>query len=159
TPSRDLILLHVVRERIPLEKIVPELLAVCEEWLPSYVSVESGFFQNAIIRQARQTAGMPPVQAVSPEGKSKTVRALPALVLAEAGQVFLPREASWLDDFLSELLAFTGDDDLHDDQVDMTSLAVLSMDRYATEIDDDAGPIVIGQRPQMFHGHASTLSD
>ena len=37
----------------------------------------------------------------------------------EAGQVFLPKDAPWLGDFLDELLAFpTG---RHDDQVDSVS--------------------------------------
>ena len=37
----------------------------------------------------------------------------------EAGRVLLPREATWLDTFLSEILAFPGS--RHDDQVDSLS--------------------------------------
>jgi hypothetical protein len=40
----------------------------------------------------------------------------------EAGQVLLPREASWLAVYLSELLAFPNGS--HDDQVDSTSQAL-----------------------------------
>ncbi|MDR3488258.1 MAG: phage terminase large subunit [Bradyrhizobium sp.] len=40
----------------------------------------------------------------------------------EAGQVLLPREAPWLADYLSELLAFPNG--AHDDQVDSTSQAL-----------------------------------
>jgi predicted phage terminase large subunit-like protein len=49
----------------------------------------------------------------------KVARLLAQAARFEAGQVFLPREASRLADYLAELLAFpTG---RHDDQADSTS--------------------------------------
>ena len=58
------------------------------------------------------------------------------------GRIFVPRRAEWLLDFLAELSAFTGGEDLHDDQVDAFAAAfdalvnaqrswVLAMKRYA----------------------------
>lgn len=38
-------------------------------------------------------------------------------------RVFVPREAEWLDDFVAELVAFTGSGDLNDDQVDALAAA------------------------------------
>ena len=54
----------------------------------------------------------------------KFVRAQPTAALWNAGRVLLPREAPWLEDFVSELVGFTGLDDDHDDQVDALAAAV-----------------------------------
>ena len=48
---------------------------------------------------------------------SKIDRARPVSPRAEAGDIRLVR-ADWNEDFLQELNAFTGDNKLHDDQVD-----------------------------------------
>ncbi len=53
----------------------------------------------------------------------------------EAGAVFLPRQAPWLDDLRAEILAFPHG--MHDDQVDSISQALSWMSRprarcYAT---------------------------
>ncbi|MFC5067298.1 phage terminase large subunit [Flaviflagellibacter deserti] len=52
----------------------------------------------------------------------KTARLLVQAARFEAGQVVLPRQAPWLDDFIAELLAFPRG--RHDDQVDSTSQAL-----------------------------------
>jgi len=54
----------------------------------------------------------------------KFVRAQPAAALWNAGRVLLPREAPWLEEFVSEVVGFTGLDDDHDDQVDGLAAAV-----------------------------------
>jgi len=54
----------------------------------------------------------------------KFVRAQPTAALWNAGQVLVPREAPWLNDFISEVVGFTGLDDDHDDQVDALAAAV-----------------------------------
>jgi predicted phage terminase large subunit-like protein len=57
----------------------------------------------------------------------------------EAGQVYLPREAGWLDSFLTELLAFPSG--RHDDQVDSVSqfLSWAARREYF-----DRGPFAVG---------------
>jgi hypothetical protein len=52
----------------------------------------------------------------------KEARLLAQAPKFEAGQVLLPREAPWLADYISELLAFPNG--AHDDQVDSTSQAL-----------------------------------
>jgi predicted phage terminase large subunit-like protein len=63
-------------------------------------------------------AGMTRPIGVKPEG-SKQDRVAAQSAKIEAGQVHLPKEAPWLDDFLHELLAFPNA--RHDDQVDSVS--------------------------------------
>lgn len=62
--------------------------------------------------------GMPRPLGIKPEG-SKADRMAAQSFRIEAGQVHLPADAPWLDDYLLELLAFPHGK--HDDQVDSTS--------------------------------------
>ncbi len=123
TPGCDLLLEYMLRERVPLEAIVPRLKAVCDQWRPSFAALETGFFQGKLAQQARKLAGMVPVKELHPGGKSKLVRALPAVIRAEAGQIYLPVEAPWLGDFLAELAVFVGADGGKDDQIDCLGYA------------------------------------
>jgi predicted phage terminase large subunit-like protein len=59
--------------------------------------------------------------AIKPEG-DKVMRMNKHTARIEAGSVFLPRQAPWLDAFRTELLAFPAG--LHDDQVDALSQAL-----------------------------------
>ena len=134
TPGGTLLILDVVRDRIAVESIVPRLAEVCGRWKPQYVGIEDAFAQSAYIRWARATPGIPTVMAMDPEGKSKLVRATPAIIRAEHGGIALPREAHWREDFLGEVCGFVGDDklDAHDDIVDSLAYLVLALDRYRT---------------------------
>jgi predicted phage terminase large subunit-like protein len=148
TPGRSLLVIDVIRERIPVEGVVARLAEVCRRHRPAYVAIEDAFAQSAYIRQARATPGIPTVQALDPGGQSKLVRATPAILRAEQGGIVLPRSAPWLEDFVAELCSFTGDDslDAHDDQVDALAYAVLCIDRYGRHVND--GPVTLGRRGQ-----------
>jgi predicted phage terminase large subunit-like protein len=148
TPLGSILVVEVVRERLAVEKIVPRLAEVCRRRRPAYVGIEGNFAQSQYVRQARQTPGIPTVQQLDPGGNSKLVRATPLIVRCQAGGVFLPRDAPWLDDFTGELTAFTGDEklDAHDDQVDAMAYLVHCVDRYSPRRDD--GPAVFGRRGQ-----------
>jgi predicted phage terminase large subunit-like protein len=57
-----------------------------------------------------------------PAGSNKIMRLHAQTAKFESGQVLLPAGASWLDDFLAELLSFPGG--RHDDQVDSVTQAL-----------------------------------
>ena len=59
--------------------------------------------------------------------KGKLSRATPAIIKAESGQIYLPKSAPWVDEFIGEHVRFKGEGDDHDDQVDVLSYAVQSM--------------------------------
>ncbi len=144
----DLLILGVVRDRIAVEGIVPRLLELCLQWQPAYVVMENEFLQSAYVREARRTPGIPTVHAISTEGRSKLVRATPAILRAEQGTIYIPeREVHWREDYLGELCAFTGDEkeDAHDDQVDATAHLVNAIDRLRLGAGDD-GPMAWGAR-------------
>ena len=63
-----------------------------------------------------------PLQAISAAG-DKLVRAQGFSEAWNEGRVFVPREAPWLEDFISEVTGFTGVRDAHDDMVDASVAA------------------------------------
>jgi len=139
TADRDLLVIDMVRRRLGLDEIVPELARVCERWKPQYAGIESIGFQAAIAMQARKHSSIPAVRAIPPVmagqrvagQRGKLTRATPAIVRCEAGQLYFPVAADWLEDFEAELVQFTGDEKLdpHDDQVDVLAYAVQELDR------------------------------
>lgn len=148
TPGGSLLVIEVVRERLAVEHVVPRLAEVCLRRRPLYVVIEEAFLQSAYIREAKRTRGIPTVRGMGPGGKSKLVRATPAILRAEAGQVYLPREAHWLEPFRSELCSFTGDDtkDAQDDQVDAFAWVVQALDLFGRDHGEEA--MILGRRGQ-----------
>jgi predicted phage terminase large subunit-like protein len=139
TPENDLLLLEVVRGRFGVDRIVPELLAVCRRWNPGWIALEANGFQVAIVQAARGVAGMAPIRQISHEGKGKLVRATSAIINAQMGQLWLPRSAKWIKAYVDELVRFTGRDDRADDQVDITAYAAWQMRQVC---DDPAPPLI-----------------
>jgi predicted phage terminase large subunit-like protein len=139
-PRRDLLVLDVVRERLAIDRIVPRLAEVCRRWKPQWVGIEANNFQVAIYEEARRYGNsIPTVRALNPEGKEKLVRATPAIIRCEAGQIYLPESAPWKEDFIAECAQFTGDEkqDAHDDQVDALAYAVQQLDQHP--------PLIMGE--------------
>lgn len=141
-PTGDVFVLDMVRERLPLERIPLRLRSVCDLYRPLYVGVEGAGFQKAVALSIRQLLPSVDVRLVDHEGKNKLVRAVPAIIRAQNGKVHLPSPApAWVRPFLDEVAAFTGNDDLHDDQVDVLAYAV----RLAGDISGGvAMPILLG---------------
>jgi len=119
-----LYLLDMVRKRLDGPDIVRLLHSLRERWRLAEIHVEEVAWQIFLI-QAAIREGLP-IRAVKPLGK-KSERAHGALPWFEQGKVLLPNAAEWLDEYVSELTAFTANEShRHDDQVDCTT--------YATQI-------------------------
>jgi hypothetical protein len=71
--------------------------------------------------QELQTNSRLPVRAIRVDS-DKVTRAHAVTALVEAGRVFLPKDASWLTDFVEEISAFPAAP--HDDQVDAFTQAL-----------------------------------
>jgi predicted phage terminase large subunit-like protein len=133
-PKGEILILEVVREWLAVQDIVPRIAGLCLEHQPIWVGIEDSGFQVTLINDAKQYPGIPTVTPLKPEGKSKLVRARPAIIRASNGDIFLPRDTNafgWIEDFVAELVQFTGDEkmDAHDDQVDMLAYFVQQLDR------------------------------
>jgi predicted phage terminase large subunit-like protein len=134
TPGGEILILEVVREWLPVQAIIPRIAELCAVHQPMWVGIEDTGFQITLLNEARMTPGIPTVAALTPAGKSKLVRARPAIIRASTGQIFLPRNTNahpWVEDFLAELSLFTGDEklDAHDDIVDCVSYFVQEADK------------------------------
>ena len=87
---------------------------------PSRVFVEDASNGSPLIQTLRRESRMP-IIGVPPSG-SKIARFEAISGLLEAGRVWLPLDAPWMDAFMRELLAFPGG--RHDDQVDALVLGL-----------------------------------
>jgi predicted phage terminase large subunit-like protein len=89
---------------------------------------------SAIISMLRREVGG--IIAVNPQGgKISRVNAISPYI--ESGNVYLPRFAPWIDDFLNEASAFPNGK--HDDQIDSMSQALIDLYFYA-EIPVESDP-------------------
>jgi predicted phage terminase large subunit-like protein len=125
TPQQDLLLLDLHRERLEGPDIVPAIERMIRKWDLNYIGVEDAQAQLMVIQHLRKRGHT--VRALRAE-KDKLSRAIPATIRMEAGQVFLPETAYWLDDFVAELLAFPHG--THDDQVDVLAYAAVEVQRF-----------------------------
>jgi predicted phage terminase large subunit-like protein len=114
-------LLHVFRGRLPSPELRRKVIAHAGEHRPDTVLIEKAGFGLLFLQELR-AANLPPWMplpiGVTPKGDKKD-RLLAHLGKIEGGQVYLPREAPWLADFLQEVLAFPNG--RHDDQVESLS--------------------------------------
>lgn len=136
TPSNEIFVLEVVRERMELEEIVPRIGQLAADYGALFVGIEDMTFQRGIIREGQRSLTVP-VERLPTEGKSKLVRATPAIIRASEGQYFIPKDEPqgkhpWLADYLAELIQWTGDEkvDSFDDCVDCTAYSALALLRH-----------------------------
>ena len=145
TPKAELLLLDGIRFQAEIPDVTPRLVALWERWgkKPGAVLIE-GIGANLGVYQAAERVQGFPARRVHPEGKEKLVRATPAMILAEAGRIWLPapgvRPDMPLADIEGEWYRYTGDEkqDEHDDCVDCLSYAVYWL--------------------QHGHGHSGTMA-
>ena len=126
TPAGQLLVLEVVKKHLALERCCPELAAVCRRWKPNLVAAEATSFQGALLMECRRFPDIPEVRRLETgtSANMKLKRATGAIVLGENGRIYLPRDGPpWLNDFQTELAAFTGEKDGVDDQTDTLSYA------------------------------------
>src|SRR5262249_33588478 len=78
---------------------------------------------------------------------AKLARATAAIIRCEQGLVYLPEGARWVEDFVSELVQFTGLKDARDDQCDVLAFATRELDRYCFE----QAPAWVQPEPEAQH--------
>jgi predicted phage terminase large subunit-like protein len=132
-PTRDLIVLDVIRAKCSMQQQVQLIKNALAKWPISRVGVEVVGAQQYFLELC-QAEGLP-VKAVKATS-AKEVRADVAAALFEAGRVHFINGTSWLDDVMAELLGFPSA--AHDDAVDCLSMAAAVMNESETYRDAPA---------------------
>ncbi|HEY5350508.1 MAG TPA: phage terminase large subunit [Candidatus Lustribacter sp.] len=117
-PRRELIVLDIVRDRIPGPQQLDVVRSLCAKWRPFKIGIEAVAYQLSFVQAAVQ-AGLPADALKRARGESKETRAYTAATRYEIGMVWHPRTAPWLGDFEAELISFPAG--TYDDQVDVVS--------------------------------------
>ena len=116
----DYYLLDVVRERLEAPELRREIVSLSRHWNADATLIEDTELGRALRQDLRRTGDLSAILYRS--RFDKEARLLAQAARFEAGQVHLPADASWLADYVGELLAFPNG--RHDDQVDSTSQAL-----------------------------------
>lgn len=98
-------LLDLVRKRLEYPELRRELVACYEAWRPDAVLVEDKASGQSLVQELKRGTRLPLVPVRVTAG-DKTLRAHAVSPLVEAGRVFLPQQAPWLEAFLDELTRF-----------------------------------------------------
>lgn len=130
TKDYQLVWLDCHRGRWEVPDILPEIKKKYREYDAAFVGIEAvaAHSGTGVYQLAKRTEMV--VRALSPRSHDKLVRATPAIIMAEAGRLWLPAwRPAWVEDAESELVRFTGDprQDGHDDVVDTLAYAVAGM--------------------------------
>ena len=107
-------LLDLQRARLDAPSLRQRVAALHDLHKPELVLIEDKASGISLIQELRNATSIP-VEGVEPKG-DKIMRADSQAAAIAGGKVWLPTEASWLDDLKSEVLAFPNG--RHDDQVD-----------------------------------------
>lgn len=146
TPRQELLWLDCYRAHMEVPDIVPKIFELAKRHQAGFVAIEDVAFQAGIIQEARRRKGMPEVVAMKRvRGGGKLVRATVAINRVQSGRVWLPMSAPWLEEVESELLRFTGNEDLdaNDDIVDTLSDAAELLAREQDNQQSDFRPYVL----------------
>lgn len=118
TPSKDLLLLDVKKDRLEGPKAKSLVRFTFQELRPQFILAEKNGLGGPLVRDLIDEGY--PIRGVH-QHRDKVSRAQAPASRYEAGKIFHPVSADWLDEFEDELTSFPHA--THDDQVDMLSLA------------------------------------
>ncbi len=111
-------LLDVTRVKLDFPSLRSRIITHYRDWGASTLLIERAGSGIGLIQELRRTPGAPQPIAIGVH-KDKTSRLSAVSSMIEQGQVFLPTQTAWLDEFRAELLQFPNG--RHDDQVDSLS--------------------------------------
>jgi predicted phage terminase large subunit-like protein len=112
-------LLDLIRLRLDYAALRRKVIEMHYQWRDATILIEDAGSGTSLLQDLRES-NIPAI-AIRPDG-DKVVRMAAQSAKIEAGAVFLPRHAPWLDDLRTEILAFPHG--RHDDQVDSMSQAL-----------------------------------
>lgn len=139
TELGDIYILKVYREKLEYPDLKRKLVSINSVWRGKGLRgwyVEDAASGQSLIQDMRQTSTLT-MLPWKPGTNDKTNRCTSVTPIIEGGRVFIPEEADWVDDWLTELSQFPSAK--HDDQVDslvivldVASKMVVTGEKYFT---------------------------
>ncbi len=115
-------LLEVFRWKVNFPELKRAVIDLYRKYNPSNVLIEDKASGTALIQELK-SGGIYGVECYRPEpGSDKMARFAAQAIKFEAGQILLPDQAPWLEEYVREITGFPGTK--YDDQVDSTSQAL-----------------------------------
>jgi len=108
------------RGRVEFPELKKRIAWMAEEYRPSQILIEDQSSGQSAIQELRYASALPIIGVKVDRDKSSRARAVTGLI--EAGKVFLPELAPWLNDYVDEMAGFPTAK--HDDAVDSTTQAL-----------------------------------
>lgn len=110
-------LLDVVALRLEYPALKSKCIALAKKWNPKAILIEDKGSGQSLLQDLRASTKLPLI-AINPKG-DKITRFARVTTLFEAGRIYLPDQATWLEDYETQLFSFPNIP--HDDMVDSTS--------------------------------------
>lgn len=126
TNERKIFILEIVREKFESTSHLDFVQNIYTKWHPIMIGIESVQYQVALVQQA-QRLGIP-IKELRAD-RDKVARSLAIATFVDSGLVYLNQKASWLDDFLAEVVKFPNGK--HDDQVDSFAYIVQMIEPFS----------------------------
>ena len=123
TKDERILLLEVVRRRMEFPALKKAAIDLARRYPGCKVLIEDKSSGTSLLQELKheRITGLEPFK---PDASGDKIMRLHGVTTHfEAGKVYLPRNAPWLDAFLTELLGIPGA--RHDDQVDSTTQALI----------------------------------
>ena len=147
TESGDIYLLKVFRQKLEFLDLKRKAISVNSIYRGQGLRgmwIEDNASGQSLIQELRSDSGIA-VIPWKPGSQDKVLRATSITPIIEAGRVFIPEEADWLDDWLAETSAFPSVK--HDDQVDsfvmlidvLSRMVVIGLKEFHAPIGDIVG--------------------
>ena len=105
------------KEKVEFPVLKRTVISLSNKWNPHAVLIEDKASGQSLIQELKAKTTIP-IRPV-PVDTDKVARANAITPTIEAGNVFLPQDAHWLQDYIDELATFPSG--THDDQVDSTT--------------------------------------
>ncbi len=97
-------LLHLWRGRVEFPELKRMVGVLAEEWKPHAVLIEDSASGQSLIQELKAATRLPVLPVKVDTDKVSRAQAITPLI--EAGKVFLPAGAAWLNDYIDELATF-----------------------------------------------------
>lgn len=122
-------LLHVSRKRLNYPNLKREVQDLAQRYKPTTILIEDKASGTQLIQDLKADGVIGIKEYVPPTGTDKIMRLHAQSAMFENGLVYLPKHASWLGDYVTEITGFPGT--RFADQVDSTTQALDHLKNYS----------------------------